>query len=126
MQVGPDSPATTESADIRREEVSDGVHQETAQYIGDAVAENIVRAFGRLDDATEELQAQTCDVCQRIGDPQAKTWFSTDEMTLALPVIRFASEEFGGPIPYPALKDALEGRNYDIQWVTKLVRDKVR
>lgn len=123
---GPDSPAATEAAETWREEGSDDLRQKMAQYIGDTVAENIATALGRLDDAAEELRPQTCDVCQRIGDPQAKRWFGTDEVTLALAVIRFASEELGDPISYPALKEALEGGNYDIYWVTKLVGDKIQ
>jgi hypothetical protein len=123
---GPDSTAAAESAETCRKEVPDDLRQEMVQNIGSGVAENIATALGRLEDTTEELQAQTCDVCQRIGNPQAKRWFGTDEPTLALAVIRFASGELGDPISYPTLDETLEGVNHDIYWVTKLVNDKIK
>ncbi|MDB9302392.1 transcription initiation factor IIB family protein [Halorubrum ezzemoulense] len=118
-------PAVSESTDTIQKEVSVDSQQEVAQYIGDAVAENIATALGRLDDATEELEAQTWDVCQRINDPQPQRWFGTDEVTLALAIIRFASEELGDPIPRTTLEDTLDGGNYQIYHVTKIVAGKV-
>jgi hypothetical protein len=122
----PDSPAVSESTGTSQKDTSVDSYQEMAQYIGDAVAENIITALGRLDDTTEELEAQTWDVCQRIRDPQPQRWFGVDEVTLALAIIRFASEELGDPISRATLEDTLDGGNYQIYHVTKIVVDKVK
>jgi hypothetical protein len=109
-----------------QKEVSrDGSH-EMGQYIGDGVAENIATALNQLSETTEELEAKTWKVCQCIGDSQAKKKFKTDDVTLALAAIRFASEELEGPIPYPTLKKALEGGNDKIYRVRALVADNVQ
>lgn len=121
-----ESPGVSESTETMQKEVSVDSHQEMAQYIGDAVAENIAIALGRLDDSTEELEAQTWDVCQRIRDPHPERWFGTDEVTLALAIIRFASEELEEPIPCATLEDTLEGGSYKVYHVTKTVADKVK
>ena len=122
----PDSPAVSESTGTSQKDTSVDSYQEMAQYIGDAVAENIITALGRLDDTTEELEAQILDVCQRIRDPQPQRWFGTDEVTLALAIIRFASEELGDPISRATLEDTLDGGKYQIYHVTKTVADKVK
>ena len=120
------SPTVSESTETGQKEMSVDSQQEMAQYIGDAVAENILTALRRLDDTTEELEAQTLDVCQRINDPQPQRWFGTDEVTLALAIIRFASEELGDPISRATLEETLDGGNYQIYHVTKTVADKVK
>ncbi|TKX87925.1 hypothetical protein EXE43_00545 [Halorubrum sp. SS5] len=126
IQAESESPAVSESTETMQKEVSVDSHQEMAQYIDDAVAENIAIALGRLDDSTEELEAQTWDVCQRIRDPHPERWFGTDEVTLALAIIRFASEELGDPISRATLEGTLDGGNYQIYHVTKTVADKVK
>ncbi|WP_144922268.1 transcription initiation factor IIB family protein [Halorubrum salsamenti] len=120
------SPTVSESTETGQKEMSVDSQQEMAQYIGDAVAENIATALRRLDDTPEELEAQTLDACQRINDPQPQRWFGTDEVTLALAIIRFASEELGDPISRATLEGTLDGGNYQIYHVTKTVADKVK
>jgi hypothetical protein len=127
LQAGkPDSLAVPESTETVNKEAFVDSHHEMAPYIGDTVAENITVALGQLSNASEELVTQTWDVYQRIRGPQPNRGFETDEVTLALAIIRFASEEIEDPIPHSTLDDVLEDGNYDVYHVTKIVAEKIK
>lgn len=106
-----DSPASSSSATTVEKDVSVDSHQEMAQYVGDAVAKNIAIALSRLDNTTEELETQTLNVCQQISDPQPQRSFGTDGVTVALGIIRLASEEIGDPISRTTLEDTVDDGN---------------
>lgn len=120
-----DSPAVSDSPGSIQKELSVDIHQAIAPCIGDTMAENIAIALGQLDETTEELVAQTWDVCRRI-DPLPERWFGGDEVTLALAIIRFASEELEDPISCATLEDTLDGGNYQIYHVSNILKNRIK
>jgi len=99
--------------------------QEQGLYISEDLAGNIETALTRLDKTGEGLIAQTQDLCQRITERQIITGFGTDDVTLALAIIRIASEELDDPISYPILMRTLEGGEDKVYRVSKMIRDNI-
>jgi hypothetical protein len=95
------------------------------QYIGEDVAGNIATSMMRLDEMDGELVAQTQDVCRRIAEGQIRAWFGTDDVTMALAIIRVASEELDDTISYPTLMDTLERGEGKVYRVSAMIRDKI-
>ena len=124
------TPETDETGGaISTSSTNSGVNDEPAhdlvRNIGENVAENIETALTGLDETHEELNAQTEDLCRRLAERQNKAEFGTDDVTLALAIIRIASEELDDPISYPTLMRTLERGEDKVYRVSKLIRNKI-
>lgn len=99
--------------------------QDLGRHISEDLAGNIETALTGLDKTEDGLIAQTQDLCQRIVERQTITGFGTDDVTLALAIIRIASEEVDDPISYPMLMRTLEGGEDKVYRVSKMIRDNI-